>query len=45
MLQVENFDIGAQGKMLFNKADLTIVFGHRYGLVGPNGLIFPATIH
>ncbi|VDL87699.1 unnamed protein product [Nippostrongylus brasiliensis] len=35
---VENFDIGAQGKLLFDKASLTIVYGKRYGLVGPNGM-------
>lgn len=34
---MENFDIVAQGRVLFNKADLTIAFGRRYGLVGPNG--------
>ncbi|VDM84338.1 unnamed protein product, partial [Strongylus vulgaris] len=38
-IKVENFDIGAQGKLLFNKASLTIVYGRRYGLVGPNGSI------
>nr|CDJ88192.2 unnamed protein product [Haemonchus contortus] len=37
-IKVENFDIGAQGKLLFNKASLTIVYGRRYGLVGPNGM-------
>ncbi|PAV67989.1 hypothetical protein WR25_23357 [Diploscapter pachys] len=37
-IKVENFDIAAQGKMLFNKANLTIVAGRRYGLVGPNGM-------
>ncbi len=35
---MENFDIAASGRQLFNKSDLTIVFGHRYGLVGPNGM-------
>ncbi|CAJ0587164.1 unnamed protein product, partial [Mesorhabditis spiculigera] len=37
-IKVENFDIAAQGKTLFHKANLTIVFGRRYGLVGPNGM-------
>ncbi|WKY13207.1 hypothetical protein Q1695_004203 [Nippostrongylus brasiliensis] len=37
-IKVENFDIGAQGKLLFDKASLTIVYGKRYGLVGPNGM-------
>ncbi|KAJ1360100.1 hypothetical protein KIN20_018994 [Parelaphostrongylus tenuis] len=37
-IKVENFDIAAQGKLLFNKAELTIVYGRKYGLVGPNGM-------
>ncbi|KJH46985.1 ABC transporter, ATP-binding protein [Dictyocaulus viviparus] len=37
-IKVENFDISAQGKLLFNKAALTIVYGRKYGLVGPNGM-------
>ncbi|CAI5451952.1 unnamed protein product [Caenorhabditis angaria] len=37
-IKIENFDIAAQGKLLFDKADLTIVYGRRYGLVGPNGM-------
>uniref|UniRef100_A0A7E4ZPV1 ATP-binding cassette sub-family F member 1 n=1 Tax=Panagrellus redivivus TaxID=6233 RepID=A0A7E4ZPV1_PANRE len=37
-IKVENFDITAAGRCLFNKADLTIAFGRRYGLVGPNGM-------
>ncbi|CAI4222342.1 unnamed protein product [Auanema sp. JU1783] len=37
-IKVENFDIAAQGKLLFNKANLTISYGRRYGLVGPNGM-------
>ncbi|CAD6198037.1 unnamed protein product [Caenorhabditis auriculariae] len=37
-IKIENFDIAAQGKLLFNKANLTIVYGRRYGLVGPNGM-------
>ncbi|MFH4975122.1 hypothetical protein AB6A40_001831 [Gnathostoma spinigerum] len=37
-IKVENFDISAQGRMLFHKANLIIAYGHRYGLVGPNGM-------
>uniref|UniRef100_A0A914WRZ6 ABC transporter domain-containing protein n=1 Tax=Plectus sambesii TaxID=2011161 RepID=A0A914WRZ6_9BILA len=37
-IKVDNFDISASGKQLFNKASLTIAFGRRYGLVGPNGM-------
>ncbi|KAI1730345.1 ABC transporter domain-containing protein [Ditylenchus destructor] len=37
-IKVENFDISASGRQLFNKADLTIAIGRRYGLVGPNGM-------
>ncbi|VDK69257.1 unnamed protein product [Litomosoides sigmodontis] len=37
-IKVENFDIAAQGRVLFHKAELTISFGRRYGLVGPNGM-------
>ncbi|CAR99250.1 Protein CBG27014 [Caenorhabditis briggsae] len=37
-IKLENFDIAAQGKLLFDKANLTIVYGRRYGLVGPNGM-------
>ncbi|GMT02803.1 hypothetical protein PENTCL1PPCAC_24977 [Pristionchus entomophagus] len=37
-IKVENFDIQAQGRQLFNKASLTISHGRRYGLVGPNGM-------
>lgn len=37
-IKIENFDISAQGKLLFDKASLTIVYGRRYGLVGPNGM-------
>ena len=36
-IKVENFDISAGGRLLFNKANLTIAQGRRYGLVGPNG--------
>ncbi|CAG9540082.1 unnamed protein product [Cercopithifilaria johnstoni] len=37
-IKVENFDIAAQGRVLFHKAELTIAFGRHYGLVGPNGM-------
>ncbi|KAK0406133.1 hypothetical protein QR680_018387 [Steinernema hermaphroditum] len=37
-IKVENFDINANGRQLFSKATLTISAGHRYGLVGPNGM-------
>jgi ATP-binding cassette subfamily F protein 1 len=37
-IKVERFDITAAGRQLFNNADLTIAFGRRYGLVGPNGM-------
>jgi ATPase subunit of ABC transporter with duplicated ATPase domains len=35
---VENFDISVGGRVLFQKADLIITFGRRYGIVGPNGM-------
>lgn len=35
---MENFDISASGRQLFCKADLTIAYNRRYGLVGPNGM-------
>lgn len=38
--QLERFSISAHGKELFVNADLLIVAGRRYGLVGPNGLVF-----
>ncbi|CAF87166.1 unnamed protein product, partial [Tetraodon nigroviridis] len=34
---LERFSISAHGKELFVNADLLIVAGRRYGLVGPNG--------
>jgi ATP-binding cassette subfamily F protein 1 len=37
-IKVEKFDIAAAGRQLFSNADLTIAFGRRYGLVGPNGM-------
>ncbi|XP_076803818.1 ATP-binding cassette sub-family F member 1-like [Clavelina lepadiformis] len=36
-IKIEGFSIAAKGKDLFKNADLTIVAGRRYGLVGPNG--------
>uniref|UniRef100_UPI00358FD560 ATP-binding cassette sub-family F member 1 isoform X2 n=1 Tax=Myxine glutinosa TaxID=7769 RepID=UPI00358FD560 len=36
-IKVENFSISAHGKDLFVNADLIVVAGRRYGLVGPNG--------
>lgn len=38
LVKVENFNISAGGKELFVNASLLIVYGRRYGLVGPNGL-------
>lgn len=40
-IKVDNFDISAAGRVLFQKASLTIAIGRRYGLVGPNGLVCP----
>ncbi|VEL10772.1 unnamed protein product [Protopolystoma xenopodis] len=37
-IKVEGFSIAAKGKDLFVNANLSIVRGRRYGLVGPNGL-------
>ncbi|CAD5234587.1 unnamed protein product [Bursaphelenchus xylophilus] len=37
-IKVEKFDIAASGRQLFSNAELTIAFGRRYGLVGPNGM-------
>ena len=36
-VKIENFSINAHGKQLFVDANLTIVHGRHYGLVGPNG--------
>ncbi|XP_013883291.1 ATP-binding cassette sub-family F member 1 isoform X2 [Austrofundulus limnaeus] len=36
-IKIERFSISAHGKELFINADLLIVAGRRYGLVGPNG--------
>jgi ATP-binding cassette, subfamily F, member 1 len=37
-IKVEGFNISAKGRNLFTNASLTIAFGRRYGLVGPNGM-------
>uniref|UniRef100_A0A1I8BH87 ABC transporter domain-containing protein n=1 Tax=Meloidogyne hapla TaxID=6305 RepID=A0A1I8BH87_MELHA len=37
-VEVENFDISADGRQLFNKASWAVAMGRRYGLVGPNGI-------
>ncbi|CAH2314291.1 ATP-binding cassette sub-family F member 1 [Pelobates cultripes] len=36
-IKLEKFSISAHGKELFVNADLYVVAGRRYGLVGPNG--------
>lgn len=36
-IKLDNFSISAAGKPLFVNSSLQISFGHRYGLVGPNG--------
>ncbi|XP_061615751.1 ATP-binding cassette sub-family F member 1 isoform X1 [Phyllopteryx taeniolatus] len=36
-IKLERFSISAHGKELFVNADLLVVAGRRYGLVGPNG--------
>lgn len=36
-IKIENFTISAAGKTLFSNASITISFGRRYGVVGPNG--------
>ncbi|XP_058713361.1 ATP-binding cassette sub-family F member 1 isoform X2 [Poecile atricapillus] len=36
-IKLEKFSISAHGKELYVNADLNIVAGRRYGLVGPNG--------
>lgn len=37
-IKVEGFTISTKGRNLFTNANLTIAFGRRYGLVGPNGM-------
>ena len=41
-IKVDNFDISDAGRVLFQNANLTIVNGRHYGLVGPKGLVFPS---
>ena len=36
-IKVDNFTIAAAGKELLVNANLSITFGRRYGLIGPNG--------
>jgi ATP-binding cassette, subfamily F, member 1 len=36
-ISVSDFSISARGNVLFDNAELKIVHGRRYGLVGPNG--------
>ncbi|KAI8928867.1 P-loop containing nucleoside triphosphate hydrolase protein [Entophlyctis helioformis] len=37
-IKLENFDIQYAGKKILTNANLTLVFGRRYGLVGKNGI-------
>jgi ATP-binding cassette, subfamily F, member 1 len=37
-IKVEGFTISTHGRNLFTNASLTIAYGRRYGLVGPNGM-------
>ncbi|KAI8812857.1 P-loop containing nucleoside triphosphate hydrolase protein [Cladochytrium replicatum] len=37
-IKLENFDISLAGKVILTNADLTMVYGRRYGLVGKNGI-------
>jgi ATP-binding cassette subfamily F protein 1 len=37
-IKVEGFSISAKGRSLFSNATLSIAYGRRYGLVGPNGM-------
>ena len=36
-IKIEGFSIAAKGKQLYNNADLKIIHGRKYGLIGPNG--------
>lgn len=36
-IKIDNFNMSAAGKALLTDANLSITFGRRYGLVGPNG--------
>lgn len=37
-IKIENIDVSFGTKMLLNGGDLSLVFGHKYGLVGRNGI-------
>lgn len=37
-IKVEGFTISTKGRNLFTNANLTIAYGRRYGLIGPNGM-------
>ncbi|GFX06018.1 ATP-binding cassette sub-family F member 3 [Trichonephila clavipes] len=37
-IKIENFDISFGDKTLLTGADLTLVYGRRYGMVGRNGI-------
>ncbi|KAF0990034.1 hypothetical protein HZS_5064, partial [Henneguya salminicola] len=37
-VKVQGLSISAAGKLLLDNADLILAHGHRYGLVGPNGM-------
>ncbi|XP_011330279.1 ATP-binding cassette sub-family F member 3 isoform X2 [Ooceraea biroi] len=37
-IRIENFDVAYGDRVLLHGADLTLVFGRRYGLIGRNGL-------
>ncbi len=37
-IRIENFDIAYGEKVLLKGADVTLVYGRRYGMVGRNGL-------
>ena len=37
-IKLENFDIAFAGKKILENANMTLVFGQRYGLVGKNGV-------
>ncbi len=37
-VKIENIDVSIGGKRILTDTDLTLVYGHRYGLVGHNGV-------
>lgn len=37
-MQVRNLTMRAKGKILLEHTEVNIVYGRRYGLVGPNGM-------